>query len=89
MICLFTIIPIFFVFTDFSSDGLTVYKITLVARSIRIVKYLVKMFSSGKNEVSRQIYTIFLTVFSLIIVTGGIIQVFEQSIRSEIIQKTM
>lgn len=89
MICLFTITPLFFVFTDFSSDGLTVYKITLVTRSIRIVRFLVKMFSSGKNEVSRQIYTIFLTVFSLILVTAGIIQVFEQSIRDEIILKTM
>ena len=65
------------------------YKITLVLRVARIVRYLVKVFSLSKNEVSRQIYTIFLTVFSLIIIPAGIIQVFEARIRPEVVRDQM
>jgi hypothetical protein len=67
-------LPLTFVFYNLNE---LIYRITLVLRSIRIVRYLLKFFSTIKNEVSRQIYTIFLTVFSLILVTAGIIQVFE------------
>lgn len=83
-----SIVPLSYIFYLKKMD--VIYKITLVLRSFRIVRYLRKFLSFGnKNEVSRQIYTIVLTVFSLIIVTSGIIQVFESDIRAQVLDRIM
>jgi hypothetical protein len=82
-----TFSPLCFIFIKWDNQIEAAYKITIVFRFMRIVRYLIKYLSTGKNEVSRQMYTIFLTVFSLIIVTTGIIQVLEAVIRPQVIEQ--
>jgi hypothetical protein len=84
-----TFMPLTFIFYTNNPTTDAIYKITIVVRFERIVRYLIKLFSTGKNEVSRQMYTILLTVFSLVLVTTGIIQVLESVIRPGVIQQQM
>lgn len=87
LICLISFSPLVFVLADLR---ITIYyKITLVLRLARIVRYLVKILSISKNEVSRQIYTIFLTVFSLVVIPAGIIQVFEADVRAAAVREQL
>jgi voltage-gated potassium channel len=84
-----TFAPLTFIFITQNEEAMVAYKISIVLRFIRILRYLIKLLSTGKNEVSRQMYTIFLTVAGLVMVTAGIIQVLEAQIRPTIIQNEM
>jgi hypothetical protein len=84
-----TFAPLAFIFVANNEESMVAYKISIVLRFIRILRYLIKLLSTGKNEVSRQMYTIFLTVAGLIIVTAGIIQVLEAQIRPSVIATQM
>jgi hypothetical protein len=80
-----TFAPLCFIFVAQNESAQVAYKISIVLRFIRILRYLIKLLSTGKNEVSRQMYTIFLTVAGLIMVTAGIIQVLEAQIRPSVV----
>lgn len=84
-----TFAPLAFVFLAQNEEATVAYKISIVLRFIRILRYLIKLLSTGKNEVSRQMYTIFLTVAGLVMVTAGIIQVLEAQIRPSVIARQM
>ena len=70
-----TISPIIFLILQEKHDIL--FNISMVIRSIRVVRVIHKKLQIGKNEVTRQMFTIFLTVLTLIILSAALIQTFE------------
>ena len=75
-----TFVPLTYIFKDYKID--VIYKLTIVARSTRIVRYSLKYINAGfKDEVWRQMYTIYFTIFASVIITASVIQVFEADYR--------
>lgn len=84
IIDLYTTSPIIFLFFDFfEKKNNLFYQTSLVARFFRFVRYIHKWFQKGKDEVYRQLLTIFLTVFTLIFATAGFVIAIENPERKE------
>lgn len=58
-----------------------------ILRIVRVARLINKLFQFGKNEVDRQIFTIVLTVITLIFVTAGILETLENPYRANQIQE--
>lgn len=85
MIELLTISPIVFrIFVDNSIS--TVYAVTIVMRLYRIVRYVQKLYQKGRDEVQRQIFTIILTIGTLITISAALIQAVENPYRLDLIE---
>ncbi|CAD8072511.1 unnamed protein product [Paramecium primaurelia] len=86
---LFTLMPLFILQEQDNWDYLTrLINISRVIRFLRVVKTISKYYQVGDNEfggVNKQIYTISLTILTLIIVTAGVLQAFESPKRKELI----
>jgi hypothetical protein len=84
-----TILPLFLISEEGTVPYLTkLLNISRILRFLRVVKVINKYYQIGDNEysgVSRQIYIITLTVFTLIIVTSGVLYAFEAPKRLEMI----
>lgn len=86
MIDLFTCVPIFIWYLHTEETEL-IYNITLVFRAMRVTFRFSRIYSIGKNEVTRQIFTIIATVFSLTVVSAGCINAFDSIKRINLIKK--
>jgi hypothetical protein len=79
-----TILPMLFLFVG-EKENHMLFNISVVLRSVRVVHVIRKALQTGKNEVTRQLMTIGLTVLTLIVLTAALIQTFEQPYRQDII----
>ena len=79
-----TILPMLFLFVG-EKENHMIFNISVVLRSVRVVHVIRKALQTGKNEVTRQLMTIGLTVLTLIVLTAALIQTFEQPYRQDII----
>ncbi|KAL4463512.1 hypothetical protein ABPG72_007613 [Tetrahymena utriculariae] len=87
---IFCIIPITMLFSSVQyNQGFEIYlNITRIFRFLRVVRYIQKYYKAGDSEfkgVQRQIYIIFLTILSLVIITAGTLLSFEAPKREEMI----
>ncbi|KAL4472400.1 hypothetical protein ABPG74_018349 [Tetrahymena malaccensis] len=87
---IFCIIPITMLFSSVQyNQGFQIYlNITRIFRFLRVVRYIQKYYKAGDSEfkgVQRQIYIIFLTILSLVIITAGTLLSFEAPKRQELI----
>ncbi|EAR83473.2 cation channel family protein (macronuclear) [Tetrahymena thermophila SB210] len=87
---IFCIIPITMLFSSVQyQQGFQIYlNITRIFRFLRVVRYIQKYYKAGDSEfkgVQRQIYIIFLTILSLVIITAGTLLSFEAPKRQEMI----
>ena len=83
IIDLITILPLFFTSLD-TTDRMTFQSVTVIFRSLRLTRILNKVFKIGETEVSQQIFKIFLTILTLLFVTAGVLQAFENPVRETI-----
>lgn len=56
-----------------------------IIRVVRFINYLIKINMNDQQSVDRQIFTIVLTILTLIYVTSGMMVVFELQIRNQMI----
>ena len=59
------------------------YKWTMVFRSVRVIFLVYRIFNTGKDEVTRQIFTIMVFLTALIILIAGSVEVFDKKKREE------
>lgn len=80
-----TILPLFFTSID-NAEEIAFQKITIIFRSLRLTRVVNKFFKIGDTEVSQQIFKIFLTILTLLFVTAGVLEVFENPVRDDMLK---
>lgn len=80
-----TILPLFFTSID-NPEEIAFQKITIIFRSLRLTRIVNKFFKIGDTEVSQQIFKIFLTILALLFVTAGVLEVFENPVRDDMLK---
>lgn len=78
LVDLITISPIIFL-TNETIAAQTYVKVTVVVRILRVVRIAMRVIKIGETEVSQQIFKIFLTILTLILLTSGILEAIENS----------
>jgi uncharacterized BrkB/YihY/UPF0761 family membrane protein len=63
-------------------------RIMRVVRVVRVLNRIYKIDESDLSSVSRQMFTIGLTILTLVLVTSGIILTFEKPKREELMKMT-
>lgn len=82
MIDIITIIPLCIPTTN--NESARIFEnITIILRSLRITRIVNKFFKIGETEVSKQIFKIILTILTLIFVTSGVLEAFENPVRRD------
>lgn len=76
LVDLITISPIFLI-NDSSTLATVWTKVSRVMRLIRVIRYALKQFKFGDTEVSQQMFKIFLTILTLILLASGILEAIE------------
>ena len=93
LIDLATLVPLILI--ENQNDSITIrqfIEISRIIRILRVVRLLNRIFKIDEGDlssVSRQIYTIFLTILTLVFVTSGVILTFETPKRKELIQQSI